>query len=361
MKKNLKIFGIYLPIYLLVTIAAVSLRSVACFVNLDDNGIYFGSDTLISIANYTVIALSLFSLSYAYSPSPKLSLIPSFTSPETYVPTGAVGVALLFTAYSAFVRARDSKSYVDLLNAYPSPDSAALASTYTVLAIISLAVAILALLSIAHFVLTATVEEHSSTRRANLGLFTVILLALYAIYLYFSPALPINAPNKIVDQMAYIFASIFFLYEVRISLGRAKWRAYIAFGFIASSLTAYSSIPTLIYYAVSGKLISNNIYETALTLSLFIFITARVLLTASLLVDIPSKTADALIQFSQHREEILNPAPVIEAEEEVTEEIQTDENQINIFDTVTVTENEIPEDKVEGAPLEQEDKAHMPE
>jgi hypothetical protein len=47
-------------------------------------------------------------------------------------------------------------------------------------------------------------------------------------------------------------------------------------------MTAYSSLPTLITYIGSGRLLSDSIYETAVTLALCIFITSRVLLTKKL-------------------------------------------------------------------------------
>ena len=77
--------------------------------------------------------------------------------------------------------------------------------------------------------------------------------------------------------MAYLFAALFFLYETRLSMGRERWGAYTAFGLIASLLTAYSSIPSLICYLATKNLISHSIYETVFTLSLFIFITSRLL------------------------------------------------------------------------------------
>ena len=100
--------------------------------------------------------------------------------------------------------------------------------------------------------------------------------------LYFMTETPINSVNKLTDQMAFLFAAIFFLYETRISLGTDKWRAYVSFGAIAALLCAYSSIPALLTYFIKGEVISASIEESAFVFCLFLFIMARLILTAAL-------------------------------------------------------------------------------
>ena len=198
-----------------------------------------------------------------------------------------------------------------------------------------------------HFILTALVESHSSTKRGSFGLCTVIFLSLYTAYLYYSTALPLNAPNKTVDEMALLFAAIFFLYEIRLSIGREKWKGYISFGFIAALICGYSAIPSLIVYLAKGEIISNNIYETALVLTLFIFIMSRLILTGELTEDKECKTVTSLIKFAESRHELINPickeSYVVEisgeeltkAEENADSLNENDENQITIDDVET--------------------------
>ena len=168
------------------------------------------------------------------------------------------------------------------------------------------ALVVLGIFAIVHFIMTAILTEASSALRAGLGLCAVSFLALYAAYLYFSAELPINSPNKIVDQMAYLFAAVFILYEVRISLGREIWGAYVTFGLISALLTAYSAIPSLICYFAKGQTVSNSIYETALTLALFIFILARLALALRLPKDKESEFIARLKESADGRDaEIL--------------------------------------------------------
>jgi hypothetical protein len=87
---------------------------------------------------------------------------------------------------------------------------------------------------------------------------------------------------------------LFFLFETRISIGRERWRAYRAFGLVALLLTAYSSFPSLLVYAVDGAVISNSIYETILSFSLSLFIAARLVLTSQLRANEESKTVSLI-------------------------------------------------------------------
>ena len=165
-------------------------------------------------------------------------------------------------------------------------------------------------------------------------------------YLYFSTALPINSPNKMLDQMAYLLAAVFFLYETRLSFGREKWRPYIAFGFIAATVCAYSSIPSIILYISNGETVSNTIYESTLTLALFIFIISRIILTAGLIEAKSSPTVSAIAKAAHLRQNEINPiseiAEIIDLSGKALEydEELPDENQITIDDAFVSEQSE---------------------
>ncbi len=369
MKSKSKPLGLYLPIFLGALFAAVTMRSVALLLNFNFDTNYFDDKILITVSDYFVIAASIFLFTYIFTASKDIKLIPDFTSPETYVPTGIVSVALIFMVKSLFDRSGELKDYIDYLKELNTLSAVSLIPTQRILMILLTACAIFAALSIVHFILTALVESHASTKRASFGLCTVVFLAMYAAYLYYSTNLPLNAPNKIVDEMAFLFSAIFFLFETRLSIGRERWRSYIAFGFIAALISAYSSIPSLIVYFVKGEVISNRIYENAFIFTLCIFITARLLLTAKLTEDKECATVSTLIKFAEARDEALNPTPqdngVIEiTSEELVENIEdsenskNDENQLTIDDVApqdlpTDTEN-IPEKNNVSAESENE-------
>ena len=124
----------------------------------------------------------------------------------------------------------------------------------------------------------------------------------------------------------------------RLSIGRVKWRSYIAFGFIAALLSAYSSIPALIYYFAESVEISVSIYEMMLSLALFIFITSRIILTCELIEDVESPFARIFAEASDSRTASIKPLVTEDLREEPDTEA-IDENQITI-DDVCATEEE---------------------
>ncbi len=337
MNKKRELLGMYLPIFAILTLATVVIRTVACFTDYNIENGKFESAALISISDYITVGAVIYYLSYIITAKKDRKLIPSFTSAATYIPTGLTAAALLFFAKGLLDK---SLWYRDIINdeLYRGVIRKSIQSSYFAPMILTIAAAAASIFSILHFVFTAIDEKKHSGRRAKFGLFTVIMLALYASYLYFSVELPLNSRTKITDQMAYLSAAVFFLYETRISLGREKWRGYISYGFTAAALMAYSSIPSIIIYIARGDIISNSIYESILSFTLFIFITARIILAGELIEDKPSSMVSSIIAASDARSMAVTPAPA--------EESEPLENQITIedIDGEKLTDDTTPEE-----------------
>ena len=284
MNSNSRRIRLYTYITLFLAFAATAFRTSACLLNLEYRWGYFTSNTLIITASILITICAIFAISYAFF-SEKTALHPSFSSPATYIPTALVATALIFIS-------------VFLLGNYMEADN-----TFSRFLII--AAAISAILSLIHFFLNAFVTEAHTETRAFFSLSTVLFLAFYASYLYFDSALPINSANKLTDQLAFLFAALFFLYESRISLGRERWRAYVGFGLLAAAFCAYSSIPSLIVYFAKGKIISNSIEEITLTFTLFIFIVSRIFLTSTLREVKVSRFIDAMRSYAERKGEVI--------------------------------------------------------
>ena len=300
MNEKQKIFRRYLPVFFTVLILAATFRICALFIDFNTETIYFDGKILISFANWIAGIGSILLVTYAFFGDKKAALIANFSTPATFVPTLLISVALIFFAVSSYITLKELDTNIR--------DAIA---RKNVVYILLLALAMLAVLSVGYFLMNALVLSRSSVARAGFGIIAVIFFALYSTYLYFSTELPINSPNKTVDQMAFLFTALFFLYEIRISLGRECWHLYIAFGFVAATLTAFSSIPSIVYYFTSGITVSNSIHESVLTLCIFIFIFARLILAGTLKEDKVSDSvlimkcaAEQRAAFIKEREEI---------------------------------------------------------
>ena len=333
MKKKARLLGIYLPIFIVILIATVTLKTIAALTSLNRYG-YYESSVIINIAHITIVCSVFFFLTYVWTARSGIKLLPSFSSPLNYIPAGLVSTALLFLARHLFLIAKDSFSeWYEIYRIWNQNYAGlpALRPAFPMLALITLICSILAIASIVYFIMSSIFEKRISARRASYGIVTLLFFSVYVAFIYFDATLPINAPNKICDQMAYLATAVFFLYETRLSMGREKWRPYIAFGFIASILTAFSSIPALIVYFVDGITISNTLYETVLTFTLFLFITMKLSLTSVLVEDKESPVVTEIIKYADKREFEINPPKEEETTEE-SEEPEADENQITISD-----------------------------
>ncbi len=280
MKRTKQRLGIYTVLLFLLTMAAVTLKTLALLWDFDFETGYFGDSLLAKISDWILLLGALFSLSFLAT-GRITPLRASFSSPAFYIPSGLVGVALLFMSSELFTKVLASISENLHLGF----------GAFGRDLILPVSVALLSLLSIGYFALGSLTRSRRDTVRSTFGIITAAALSLYAAYLYFDTALPINAPTKVLDEMAYIFTSAFFLFETRISLGRDKWGAYLSFGMAAALLCASSSIPSLAVYFTRGKIITHTLAEAVLTFTLFIFTSARVLHAASLRADEKSPLA----------------------------------------------------------------------
>lgn len=300
MNSNTKRLGIYLAIMLTATAAATTLRSIACVNQLDYKSGFFDNGSLITLANAIIAITVIGMISYGFVSS-RIKLYPSFSTPATYVPTGILGVA------TVFLGARILSHSVNLTK-YAIYGKSAL-SFKDPAVFIGILVAILAFVSIAHHFFNAFITEGKTEIRAYFATATVLMFALYAILIYLDGSISLNESSKILRQTAFLLSALFFLYEVRISLGREMWRIYTTFGLIAAALTAYTSIPAIITYYVNDVVISSasvrsiaSIEEYLLLLALFIFIVSRLCLTAILKEEKKNELIDAMGRYAIERE-----------------------------------------------------------
>ncbi len=325
MKKKFGLLSVYLPIFLIFLPLITAMRSVALINHLGNDGIYFDEKLLINTASIMLALLSLFYISYLFTANKSVKLIPSFATPSSFVATAISILAVVFMSINMTFGA---------VGAYKLMAQGEVSRTTSTVAVVATLVAVFGFLSTAHLTLTALSEKVSNALRANFAMATVLFLAGYSVYLYLDKSVPMNTPAKSIDMIAYLSASLFFLYETRLSMGRAKWRGYIAFGLIAATFCAYSSVPALILYFTKGVLVSNNIYDPVLAFALFVFITARILLTVKLIEDKESPIVSALSLLAEKRAQEIE-AHNKEFEEKQLENLENrdeipDENQFTI-------------------------------
>jgi len=270
MKKTRKEL-IYVYILLGALITAATLKTVACFLELDRATGLFPGGVIIRIADLltATAAVALASPLFGKKRRPVIA----FGGPDIYLPGGAISMGLFFIAAELLIDFKESLDKFRYVTRFTSEDIPAAAHS-----LFTLLVALSALACILSFFYGVFYTKRENTSRAAFGIVATVFMAAYAAYLYFDTTLPINAPSKIADEMAFLFAAIFFDLETRVSLGRALPRAYLAFGLISAFLMGYSSIPALIFYFAEGYMISDGIAAALLAFTVFIYILIRVIL-----------------------------------------------------------------------------------
>lgn len=322
MKKTQKLVGAHLLDVLLFTATAVVLRTVAFLNDFNYTSGYFDG-TLINVSNLLIMFACIISAValLLHRHIPKLK--PNFHNPLVYIPAGAVSVALAFFAGSTLHSAITDNAYSD-------------GGTK----VLSFILSVLATVSIAYFMFGNIKEGPRSPERGGLGLVLTVFFALCAAQIYYSQSMPINSQIKSVDQITFAFVAVFFLFESRLSLNRDMWSGYIAFGGIAAALSAFSSIPTLVYYFVEGREAAAPISESVLLLTVFALITARLVLLINLPEDKMCQTAEAVLLMSEKRQAQIEAAQNVRAhailkneesrEELIPEETHDDNYTINL-------------------------------
>lgn len=350
MKKANKLIDLYVLVTLLLSAGSITLRTVAHFLEYNDITKHFNDKTLFSISAWLSVGAVLFAATFCLCAREKIDLAAASNTPLTYIPSGILTVALVFMGFGALTNIRE----------FSSPALA-------VLKYLSIGISLFAFAAAVFFFFNVLSMKRESLYKSILCICVVIFLTIYSAYIYFNKqTLPTNAPAKIIDLMAHLFSAIFFVYETRITLGRALWKPYIIFGLITASLCAYSAIPSIILYIARGEILSLSITESILTLTLFIFSLSRVCLTKYLPAMEKCKAATLVTSHAESREEQLAKlrmfyaaanAPVASTEEIHEEESEslayesdTDLNQetINIDEYTLKKEEDVSSDEETG-------------
>lgn len=306
MKKNRKLTAIYLFSALIITLAAIALRTVALnkYYNLKTG--YFSEKALITVANWLIVAVVLGAVSYVFATNRKKKYVATYNDATTFIPSALVAVSLVLMA-------------VELFRNMLKP----LSGTSTAITATNFICVVLAVFAAIAFAITCVCTSRRSVTRATYQILAVLFFSVYSAYIYFGNPYPINNSVRTLDIMAYLCAAVFLLFEIRISLGRDLWHFYTAFGIITASVCAYSSIPTIIEYFISGNVVSDSIEQAVLTLSVFFFAALRLLRSLYLFEDTEAVT----VQMIKKQEEAAVALAVTQDESDVASEDSEEEDE----------------------------------
>ncbi len=239
-KKEKTLHRIVCAVPLLLTFAFIAIRIISIKKYYDSSvGFYQDGVLLPKLLNYGLIAAALL-MSIAYFIPSVLNMQKRRTPPTSFVVFASAFTGFIFFGYIL-------AGLLPLFNfrhSYPDP------------ALIEIATIILALPASIHFFAKTTQDGKKGDLRAILGLAPVVWCLVYVFVLYFDRFVLINNPHKILTQMTFISAALFFLFEARFPLGQPKAGSYLVFASITQILSGTSSIPNILYFFTNGKTIS---------------------------------------------------------------------------------------------------------
>ena len=334
-KKIQSKFAPYPFLTILLCTVACTLRTVAAFLGVDAYG-YFENSNLYKVSVWIVVFAILILLTLPLAYRKRQDVLSEQTTPHTYLPSLMLGMLFLFfvgEGVFSFV------GTIFLLNI----------NTLSYL----LAV-VLALCSSIYFFSLALLESTTNDRKANLGMASVLFFGVYSAYLYLDTSIARNAHIEVSEEMMFVALSLYFLYEVRISLGKQKQNLYVMFAMMSGVLCAYNTIPTLIYYIVTGRLLTSSLTVFLLSCGVLLFILMRLALFEKSPTDAPIPLVKRLVQFASARSEAVRETetrylPQMPPQEETSVVEAEEPDPLSIFlqesETLELAESSTPEEQ----------------
>ena len=311
----------YLPAILIITALATVFRCVTLSTDFNFTTGYYVDGGLAALADWIMVTAVLASLSYFIFGDKGRALVAVYEGPTTYIPSLLVGSALVFIT-------------VGLGSKLAAQDG-----TELIISLASLIAFVLSAVGAYAFFITAYKTARRDSGRASVQIGALLFFTVYAAYIYFDNPLPINTPNRVIDITAYLLFSVFFIYEIRISLGRDLWCAYTAFGLSALAITVYSAVPSLVVYLSSGITVSHSIYETVLTISLALFVLMRLIRSLFFFEDVESDIVQA-IRLAEQRKAQEEDEQVESSEAEEIEAPESENYTIDLEEATDKAEKE---------------------
>lgn len=130
-------------------------------------------------------------------------------------------------------------------------------------------------LAIVYFIGLARSQRKQRAPLALMSMFVIALCAVCLIRVYFDNSALQVSPNKIMNELAFLSAMIYFLSEARAQLGILKHRLYLASALTAPVLLLSSAVPNLLFPRELSIGESDNFMHYAVCVALAIFIWAR--------------------------------------------------------------------------------------
>ena len=255
------VFSVFLALSFFFSILISVLRYFALEEFETDVGYFAYGASLPSVVNYLLFSVVLIYFVAGLYLRGKISL----SAPQQGI-TYYLGNALLGTSLAAYA-----------LFSFPAFFELHEKETLTFTSALLLLTTLLAVAGVFFCIHNCLFPDAAENKRLLFGLSVPLFAVAYVLYLYFETSMPINQPNKLLDQFTFIFIALYLLYELRILMKAPRYAAQCSLGMIAMVFTAVSGFPSFIYMLSTGTPLYENAAHDILMIAVFIYIAVRML------------------------------------------------------------------------------------
>ncbi len=258
-----------------LAIISVVARSFITLTVLDTTyGVYEHGNVLPTVY-HAILAFALITLViFAVLKTPKRS--PKYIHPQSSLTTFASCVCAFMLIANTLVSAYDAIYYIvenyTILSGY---DKLKLFMTNEASLVFSIIEVCFAIPAIIYFIGLAGSQTKRTGTLALTSLSPIAWCAVCLIRVYFDNSALQVSPNKIMSELAFMVAMIYFLSEARTQLGTVNHKVYLVTASIAPVLLTTSAIPNILFAKELSISVSDSSMRYAICAVFALFIWAR--------------------------------------------------------------------------------------
>ncbi|MBE6538089.1 MAG: hypothetical protein E7671_01315 [Ruminococcaceae bacterium] len=238
MERSYKYLSRYAAAFAVLAIVGIVLRTLALYTVYDSEIGYYRSGALLPMLFNAMIIPTIIGV------ISMLFFLPR--SAEKKLALSAGTLSLRIAAAFALVTSAVPAFYVFLgmmgdtvLYSVPTVGTGAVIDAFTM---------IFGVLSVIYFALVIAKKTDRGEGHVYFGYAVILFILMILAKTYFDFNTTMNSPNKLLLQITLMSVMLYFLLELRFSLGNAAPRAYSAVSLVSFCLTAVCSVPGIIAY-----------------------------------------------------------------------------------------------------------------
>ncbi|MBQ8207869.1 MAG: hypothetical protein IJZ89_03945 [Clostridia bacterium] len=241
MRRSIKILKIYSVVFAVLTVLAIVLRCLSLFNFYDSDIGYYRTEAILpDIFHLISVLVPILAFSLLFLMERPIIWRYQHPKPEyAAVRAGAVfGIAAIasYVIYDLIALSGEFRNVIGSIQSTKAGE------------IVCLLALLFGLLGIVYFALILAGKTSKGDKHVLFGYAVILFVLMVLANTYFDFYTTMNSPNKLLTQVTLMSVMLYFLYELRFSLGNEAPRSYAAVSLAALYFTSVSSVPGIIAF-----------------------------------------------------------------------------------------------------------------